>query len=217
MSITPECFEKELSLLTSQLVWGSLHFRTARQIRIALGRRGEDLAHCRWPLSITEVAHFDTALAVLMRLLDRNSQSVNVYSFLRKCRSNPGLFKKKIEKNELLPAIDEDELHLKKIKPILDRLKKQRDSRFAHLDVSLLKEMGPEVRGQRLLNFDLAEAKKLYRRVEALVVRYYELYYAVDLNIRLGQRSCAWALSVLEAEGERDRKEGERFLAEHST
>ena len=216
MSISPERFEKILAVLTNQLVWGSLHFRTARQIREALREKSEDLAHCRWPLDITQIAHYDNAVAVLMRLLSRDSQSVTIYKLLRVCRSNPGLFAR-IEQRDLAGMIDQDELLLEGMADILGRLKEERDSRFAHLDSSLLEEAHTGLGGQRVLNFDWKEADELYEKIQRLIIKYYELYHDVDLDIKLGENSFGWMLSVLETEGRRHREERERFHAEHVT
>jgi hypothetical protein len=149
---------------------------------------------------VTELAHWDSALLTLIRLLSRDKQSLTVDKLLCIAEGNWALFEH-VERDVVLEKVRRDRARIKELEPLLQKLKNVRDKYVAHLDASTLKQASRRIQGKDLHPIDRVEQVNLQGVAQSIVASYYEMYHDCEFDFGLGEHSYSWLLSVLVERG----------------
>lgn len=135
LAIKYEQLRKQLTELCFQ---GQYHYRTYKRLRTLLYEKQScrNVAELFFDMSVP--AHFYTGIGYLCQLYDYHQQSINIFRYLKFVKANVSIFKN-ANKITILKSLEQDEILLQEIKPLMTNLSVLRNKYYFHLDEQYLK------------------------------------------------------------------------------
>ena len=164
--------EKTLDELNKIASQGLDHLNAWEEIYKAIHSDDVDLVDLApWYFFLTGIAHLEIATLQAAKLTENHGDSVNLEYLLNlltdRCQANfPSNWR------EVRKSVDIDRTQLSDLKPIVSRIKTERDKRIAHHDRSNLSATSDDV-----TRIEATELENVLQTIRNIVTRYYIYYY----------------------------------------
>ena len=158
-------FLKYYQGLIQETTYARAHFKLWERLEDSIVEYQHELNEARHFFNLTIKSHLDDAILTISRILDTDEESLSIWKFLCFVEQNISIFSmqsfqkhtmksefhKELINNHLPITLEEIQKHRKdldNLKQVMDKIKKWRDKRLAHLDRAFLLK-GKNIKFQR--------------------------------------------------------------------